>query len=177
MRTTRRANNAYITHRQIGDGQMTKVVVPAGIVPFLCRGLRAEFGHAADRIGKYMLDFDDSMDDYEPSLKIFDAARRLREKLETTLDEPQDVELDLGDGAPVVIKSLESQFAAELIRQEERELYGHANEVSFENVIALGDFILDLREASDEGGWKGPPLPKLPPLRKRRRRSRKHPRR
>jgi len=65
------------------------VLVSSGLVRYLRRGVRSQFGFAAERLATCLLEFDEHpADEYERSLQIFQAAHALYSQLNAAGDQP-----------------------------------------------------------------------------------------
>ncbi|MGO9322740.1 MAG: hypothetical protein ACLQBY_18315 [Solirubrobacteraceae bacterium] len=124
-----------------GSGSVT---IPGRLVRFLRSGVKQELGASLEilaiEVGK-----DIDPETYYGALARFDAARTLLDAIGVA-DEPEqlDVELDLARWPRLVLKALESQHDAELIRLEQ----GHAGEFDLptRDIPALGCLVADIRK-------------------------------
>jgi hypothetical protein len=137
----------------------SKVTVTANHMRYLRKGLRSEFGFAAQSIATFMLDHEDEplADEYKHALETFDAARALLSDLTSTSDQQQsNIELDLGFNALLVLKALECQYNAELDRLEEAAFYGPTRDADHKEVQTLRDLVMVVREACATTGGTCP---------------------
>jgi hypothetical protein len=141
------------------------VFVPSGLVRYLRRGIRCQFGFAAERLTACLLEFDDDpAGEYERSLQIFQAAQQLYSQLKATGDQlPSDIEIDVAANALLVLRALECQYNAELDRLQEAGLYTRSSEATREELWALGDLVMLVeRHVQRQGGDKTELFPQPP---------------
>lgn len=100
------------------------VLVAASLVRYLRRGIRAQFGFAAERLAVCLLEFDEEpVAEVERSLRIFDAARDLHGQLKAMGDSPSSsIEIDVASNAVLVLTALEAQYNTEVVRLEEADI-------------------------------------------------------
>jgi hypothetical protein len=130
------------------------VVVPSYLVRYLRRGIRSQFGFAAERLATCLLVFDDvPADEYECSLRIFQAAHELYSQLKATGDQPpSNIEIDVASNAPLVLRALECQYNAKLDRLQEAGFYGGGSDADREELRALGDLVMVVKRHMQRQG-------------------------
>jgi hypothetical protein len=124
----------------VNSGQVT---VPGDLVRYLRKGVKREFGASLVILG---IEVETTVDPttYHDALARFDAARTLLETIGLADDPRQPaLELDLGHWGRLILKSLESVHAAELVRLQDAAADGF--EVPLRDVPALGSLVADIR--------------------------------
>jgi hypothetical protein len=141
------------------------VLVAASLVRYLRRGVRSQFGFAAERLATCLLEFDDDpADEYERSLHIFQAAHALYSEINAAGDPPpSNIEIDVASNALLVLRALECQYNAELDRLQEAGLYGRNSDAAREEVRALGDLVKVVKRHVDRHGLDKAELFPQPP--------------
>jgi len=120
------------------------VTITGKLVRFLRSGVKRELG-ASVAVLQIELDTNIDRETYYGALARFDAARTLLDAIGVSdKPEPQDVELDLGRWPRLVLKALESQYDAELVRLEDAHAGGF--DLPTRDVPALGCLVADIRE-------------------------------
>jgi len=139
--------------------------VSSGLVGYLRRGIRFQFGFAAERLATCLLEFeDDPADEYERSLRIFQTALALYSEINAAGDPPpSNIEIDVASNALFVLKALECQYQVELDRLQEAGLYGPNSDAAREDIRALEDLVMIVKKHVERHGLDKtelfPPLP------------------
>lgn len=127
------------------------VPVSSGLVRYLRRGVRFQFGCAAERLAKCLLESDNNPAEYERSLQIFQSAHALYDQVKSVDDQPPlDIEIDVASNGQLVLEALECQYNAELDLLHEGEFYGGKRDAVCENVRALGDLLRIVKKHLDQ---------------------------
>lgn len=129
------------------------VTIAGKLVRFLRSGVKRELGAS---VAILQIEVDTNIDPktYYDALARFDAARTLLDAIGVSDEpEPQDVELDLGRWPRLVLKALESQHDAELIRLEDAHAGGF--DLPTREVPALGCLVADIRKKVDAPPIRG----------------------
>lgn len=147
------------------------MTIAGKLVRFLRSGVQRELG-ASIAILQIELDTTIDPETYYGALARFDAARTLLDAIGVSDEpEPQDVELDLGHWPQLVLKALESQLDAELVRLEDARAGGY--DLPTRDVPALECLVADVRKKVDAPPRRGHQQPVLErQLARRRARSR-----
>jgi hypothetical protein len=120
------------------------ILVSSSLVRYLRRGIRSQFGFAAERLATCLLEFDDDpADEYERSLQAFQAAHALHSQLNAAGNQPSSsIEIDIASSALLVLRALECQYNTELDRLQEAGLYGQNSDAARDELQALGDLVV-----------------------------------
>jgi hypothetical protein len=122
----------------------TGVTITGKLVRFLRSGVKRELGAS---VAILAIEVDTNLDPetYYSALARFDAARTLLDAIGLSDDaEPKDVEVDLSRWPRLVLKALESEHDAELIRLESAQASGF--DLPTRDVPALGCLVADIRK-------------------------------
>jgi hypothetical protein len=148
------------------------VIVAAGLVRHLRKGIRTQFGFAAERLAVCLLEFDeDPAKELERSLQIFNAAHELYSRLKAIGDQPSaNIDIDVASSAVLVLEALECQYNAELIRLQEADIRlqqigqsGRVSDADNEELRALEDLVMVVkRHVQRQGADKTELFPVLP---------------
>jgi hypothetical protein len=118
--------------------------IPGHLVRYLHKGVKREFGASLVILGIEVETIVDPKT-YHDALARFDAARTLLETIGLA-DDPQQpaVELDLGRWGSLILKSLESVHAAELVRLQDAAA-ADGFDMPPRDIPALGSLVADIR--------------------------------
>lgn len=128
----------------MNPAQSGDITIAGKLVRFLRSGVKQEFAASLEMLA-FEVDKNIDPETYYGALARFDAARTLLDAIGVA-DEPkqQDVELDLGRWPRLVLKALETQHDAELIRLE--EVHAGELDLSARDVPALGCLVASVRK-------------------------------
>lgn len=144
------------------------IVVAASLVPYLRRGIRTQFGFAAERLTVCLLELGENpADEYKRSLQTLNAAQDLYEQLKLMGDQPSSsIEVDVSSNALLVLEALECQYTSELTRLQEADIrlqqmrLPAANDTVSGEMRALKDLIAVVRRHARRQGADEPfPVP------------------
>jgi hypothetical protein len=124
----------------VNPGEAT---IPGNLVRYLRKGVKREFGASLVILG---IEVETTVDPktYRDALACFDAARALLETIGLADDPRQPaLQLDLGRWGRLILKSLESVHAAELMRLQDAAADGF--DVPPRDIPALGSLVADIR--------------------------------
>jgi hypothetical protein len=117
------------------------LTIAGKLVRFLRRGIKQELSAS---VAVLQIELDTDPETYYAALARFDAARTLLDAIGVSDEpDPQDVELEFGRWPRLVLKALESQHEAELIRLE--DAYTSGFDFPTRDVPALGCLVADIR--------------------------------
>jgi hypothetical protein len=133
------------------------ITIAGKLVRFLRSGVKRELAASLEMLA-FEVDKNVDPETYYGALARFDAARTLLDAIGVS-DEPgqQDVELDLGRWPRLVLKALESQHDAELIRLE--EVPAGELDLSTRDIPALGCLVESVRKKVGTPPRTRPSLP------------------
>jgi hypothetical protein len=149
------------------------VLVSPGLVRYLRRGIRTQFGFAAERLAVCLLEFDeDPAEEFERSLQIFNAAYELYSRLKAIGDPPSsNIDIDIASNALLVFEALACQYNAELIRLQEADIRlqqigqsGRASDADNEELRALEDLVMVVKRHVQRQGADKTELFLVPPV-------------
>lgn len=167
------------TVRDILGDMSDIVVIDAGLVHYLRRGLRFEMGAAAQSIATIMLvlEAEPAPDAADRSHEILEAAHALRSKIAPREDQlHENIELDLSTDAQLVFRALDREHSTELDRLQERATYGLDSGARGKEIHALGELVMKVKRILlRQGGRRPEVFPAEPhtetPLHSQRKRS------